>query len=838
MTIAILLAAGLSATRPEIVTAEFASEAEAERAQIAVAPLPEGRKLAFTSRWDDSAWPHVQRAEMFKRTGMTPMFFLNGDMKFFKEAVPKLKALGARFGNHTVNHPFLMESGVNRMFYEVVENKIRIECFTDMPNTSFVIPYNWGCALEPGRAAKLAKILVDNGIFVSSDWPLSATEQPASEWMPGFTFKGNDNQPNDREYHNGLSNSVADVAKKPDYPKVTFGIHSWCKPDGLLKQEKWINETLAEHKGDWWITDDAHYGAYRYEFWHAKTKKLGVKGKTATFEVLRHDPAFLGEVQPLTYTFIREGQPHTRNFVRVEPVKVSSRGGFDALPALPAKIDRMERGASAKFPGLALTVKVDEKKGELSYEFTGGAEVVAVVVNPAPMWSGGRILASGAKQTVRLGTASDLADYREGDRMYVVCVDFVKDGARGRLYATETVHGEKGRTGGTPRDEMLVLGPISPDEDDVEKWSKLSVPDATLPNLGEEINQYWRSMADKARCGFSGAAYIPWDASVSKEFKDAVGKAVPKDRPVFLAAVDFVCDADGEKDLLLNRAKWEKTSFWLNGKFVTAKGGQHRVVVKKGRNRIIYRWEWFQPWVPQACLISICDDKNVDKAVKFVAPKTEKRDCVFESDGFSVEFSPQGGFRSIEYAGKKLCSFGYESSKSLPVKKDYAPRATVASAADKIVCTREAPLGTKSDDFFEKVTYTVTRDAIVFEGEVCLREGVTWKGFNACSAIQTPASFYAGRRLKLVDAKGVEHEIDYPEAFDAKKCRIALPFKSLSNSEWKIELDGAQLVNFIDRRQWNNDSASLQLCPQGGLQWAGKVSDGRTYTWKWTISRN
>ena len=84
----------------------------------------------------------------------------------------------------------------------------------------------------------------------------------------------------------------------------------------------------------------------------------------------------------------------------------------------------------------------------------------------------------------------------------------------------------------------------------------------------------------------------------------------------------------------------------------------------------------------------------------------------------------------------------------------------------------------------------------------------------------------------------MEHEIDYPEAFDAKKCRIALPFKSLSNSEWKIELDGAQLVNFIDRRQWNNDSASLQLCPQGGLQWAGKVSDGRTYTWKWTISRN
>ena len=85
--------------------------------------------------------------------------------------------------------------------------------------------------------------------------------------------------------------------------------------------------------------------------------------------------------------------------------------------------------------------------------------------------------------------------------------------------------------------------------------------------------------------------------------------------------------------------------------------------------------------------------------------------------------------------------------------------------------------------------------------------------------------------------KGVAHEIDYPVEYDAKKCNITLQFKSLSNGEWKVELDGAQFVGFIDRRQWNNDSASLQLCPLGGLQWSGKVSDGRTYTWKWTISR-
>lgn len=824
-----LAAASLSATRAEIVTAEFASAAGAERAQIAIAPLPEGRRLAFTSRWDDSAWPHISRAEMFKRTGVTPMFFLNGDMKFYKEAVPQLKALGARFGNHTVDHPFLMESGVNAMFQQVVENKLRIECFADKPNTSFVIPFNWNCSLEPGRAAKLAKILVDNGIFVSSDWPLAATEQPASAWMPGFTFKGNDTRPNDGEFYRNLTNAVADVAKNPDYPKITFGMHSWCKPEGLLVQEKWLKHIVAEHKDDWWITDDAHYGAYRYEFWHAKAQKLGVKGKTAIFEVLRHDPAFLGEEQPLTYVF-----------GVAKPVKVSVRGGYASVPALPTKIDRMVRGASAEFPDLTLTVKVDERKGELSYAFTGAAKVLAVVVNPAPMWSEGRILANVAAKTVKLGKANPQADYHEGDRLYVVGVDFLKDGVRGRLYATETVAGAAKARGDTPRDTMRVLGPINLKDFDAAKVAALAMPEVTLPNFGDGIHQHWRSMADRQRCGFSAAAYIPWDSSVSAEFKNAVSRAEPKNKPTFLAAVDFICAADGEKDLLVNRAKWEPTVYWINGKCVESKGGHHRLAVKKGLNRLIYRWEWFQPWIPQACLLSVCDDQDVNKAVTFVAPKTAKRENVFTSDGFSVEFDSKGDFRSIEYAGRK--AFGgldYESSKSLVVKKDYVAKVTCKSSADKIVCTRECPFGTKSDDFAEKVTYTVTRDAIAFVGEMTVRQGVTWKGFNACASVQSPIPFYAGRTLRLVDANGATRTMDYPVEFEAKTCRLGVPpFVVLDNGEWKIELgEGTQLMGFTDRRQWNGNSASLQLCPRGGLQWAGKVSDGQTFVWRWKISK-
>lgn len=180
-------------------------------------------------------------------------FFLNHSESFAANEMPKIKEFGCRFGNHSWSHPFLMESGVNRIFREIVANKVWIESASDMPCTTFAMPYNWGCQLEPARAAKLAKILVDSGTFVSSNGPVSEGEQPPEEWFAGHHFN--------------------------------IG------------------------------TDDAHYGAYRYEFWHSKIAKTSVKGNVATFEVTRHDPAFLGAVQDLTYTF-----------GGIQPVKVESHG--------------------------------------------------------------------------------------------------------------------------------------------------------------------------------------------------------------------------------------------------------------------------------------------------------------------------------------------------------------------------------------------------------------------------------------------------------------------------------------------------------------------------------
>lgn len=608
--------------RTEKVTVTFATAAEAERAELTIATLYGDKPLAFTTRWDDTNPAHLPRMEMFKRLGLNGTFFLNDTKDFFGEGKPgtKIKTLGGRFGNHTISHPYLMESGVNRIFREVVGEKLRVESATDQPCTSFVIPFGWSCSLEPSRARKLAKILLDAGMFVASDYPIPETETLPWQWMACHKFGANDSDPSEEVFERGLKGALAEHGKNPNYPKITLGTHSWCKPEGLAVYEKCLKEKILS-RDDMWITDDAHYGAYRYTYYHTTVKKLGVEGKKAIFEVMRFDPAFLGELQPLTYLF---GD--------AKPVKIETEGGYTA-DDLPEQIDLADgtTGASAKFPGVSLKVDVDEAKGVLSYAFrnrqTARNEFVSLIAYPAPMWSKGRIVISGndamngiGMGTVALGERNLGTDYQSGDRYYAVQVDFVQNGRRQRLYAETTVKGDALDVGGTPRDATLVLGPLPMKDFDEEKWVRLSEPSTVLPHLGEKEGYHWRSMADKARVGFSAAAYIPWDGTVSREFKEAL-KAIPEKDPLFLAAVDFECEADGEKDLLIDASCRDAIPCYLNGERFEG-NGPCRIRVKKGVNRLIVRWHWYNPGQPRALLLSVCDDRDVEKAVKFISPKT------------------------------------------------------------------------------------------------------------------------------------------------------------------------------------------------------------------------
>ncbi len=228
----------ISSTKAETVTVTFATPADAQAAEMQIAPLYGNAPICFTARWDDSNSLHTKKAEMFHRLGLVATFFLNHSESFAANEMPKIKEFGCRFGNHSWSHPFLMESGVNRIFREIVANKVWIESASDMPCTTFAMPYNWGCQLEPARAAKLAKILVDSGTFVSSNGPVSEGEQPPEVWFAGHHFNIGDDDPSEDKFWRGVQSGIdANAANGGLYPKLTLGTHSGASEGVNERQE-------------------------------------------------------------------------------------------------------------------------------------------------------------------------------------------------------------------------------------------------------------------------------------------------------------------------------------------------------------------------------------------------------------------------------------------------------------------------------------------------------------------------------------------------------------------------------------------------------------------------
>lgn len=823
------------------VTATFPTEEDARAAVASIAPLPHGARTAFTSRWDDSNGAHVRRAGMYAELGLAATFFINGDRGFLGDAVPKIKALGHRFGNHTVSHPVMMESGVNAMFREVMLNRIAIEAASDLPVTSFAIPYNWNSPIDPTRAAELGAILVETGHFVSSDDPRADVAQPPERWMPGYKFNANDTKPDAALFEKNFASSVAKAMADSMHPKATFGIHSWCDADGLEIQKSCL-EAVKREKG-LWFTDDSRYGAYRYEFFHSRIRKAEVSGKTARFTVERFDPAYLGAAEPLSLRF---GPAMPVSAASGQGPLAKDQAGDWTLPhdsghGLPDGIGVADgSGACAKFPGISLSVTVDEDAGTLSYAFTadGGApvEMVNVVVNPAPMWTRRRINSSSPSASVPLGSRRAGEEYASGDRIYAVAVDFRRGGHRARLWATATVKGPTGAKAPVPRDTVLVLGPMDADDFDEGMWRARAVPGVTLPNVGERPSEYWRSMADPARTPNSAACFIPWEPREPQDFKDEVKRLCGAKRDVFLAAVDFICGEDGEKTLLLNREKWQETVFWINGEKTESKGGKFRIKARKGQNRLVVRWFWSMHRSPQTLLLAICEDGDLAKPVEFRACPVERRQGVFESDGFCAEFSASGALAKLSFKGETIVSgTPGRVDGGLPRDDGAKPKPVFRREGDALVCTVDAPSGT-SGPYRWRRTSVVSRDAVTVEWIVKVDDGVPWKGYAASAEMFFPAELFAGKSVAYVDARGNRTEGVFASSYDRGNDRTNFTAMEI-DGRWRFSVEGGSVVQLFDRRQWRQQTVNVKTVPSGGTNWGAPKADSREFIWRLRLDR-
>lgn len=822
----------------QTVTAAFASPAEASAATLSATPLPQGAKLAFTTRWDDSNWAHRSKAAMLRRAGCKGTFFLNENEKFFREVAPELLAGGHALGNHSLSHPFLTESAPNLVFREILRNRVLIESRCDTTVVSFVIPFNWGSPVDTERPSFIGNILVNTGHYVSSDWPLDAIGLPPDTWMPAHTFSADDGQPNAERFAQNLKKALDDAEKTPEIPRVAFGIHSWCKEDGERVQEACLRQVRGNP--DWFYGNDNEYGAYRYSALHGAIRKTGVSGSRATFEVERFAPSQLGSLQPLSLAF--SGADPTAVSVAGTALQADVRGLY-TLPhapewTLPKAVDlAAPDGTSAEIPGIRFTLAPDEKAGTLAATLRNDSAAdftdLCLVVNPPPAWEKGRItvrlprLAAGKThtETVALGTRAADPACREGLFYYAASLEFLAGTDRYRLWAeAETQHPKSVHAATTPRDCALTLGPFETERFDEAHWIAASVPGVKLDHLGRGLHEFWRSQADPERAAFSAIAYMPWGPTSEPSFIAAIRDFTNAHKATRLLALDFEVPADGTGMLITPLANWESAIFYLNGTKFERKGGRVEIPVRKGINRIILQAPIPNAYNANSFQMTVCRNDFRD-SFPCRRPDIVPYDWEYNAPPVLCDFFSDGRIRTLTLNGQRLLSdsilqgkFVYREAPDAPEhsiewkQADLAKDAAKFSrTADGFVCETRFPVAGADG----KPLYTVTERKLVkgqtllIEASACFERDAQVRGDLFETRLYWPVELFQGGTLTIGSGETAqrraftdnpaENRINAPHGFSVAS----------SAAKLGIQVPEGVVTGFFDRREWNQQTVNI-----------------------------
>ena len=431
----------------------FANAAEAERAKGWIAPLPDGARLSFGTRWDDTANSDVPKAEMLNTIGAKASFYFNGGadkQDAFAKLGGTLRDLGHAVGNHSQTHTYVQQLSPNGFCREVLDLRLMIERAINRTINSYVSPFGTQRNLiDPAQQPLFTKILVETGHYVTGDNPRADLGQPHVTWYPAYRFYANDEKPDPDELRKSAARMLAQALADPDAPRLTLGTHAWCGAAGNEIQRKFLAELCAGkpwvHQSDW------EYGAYRYQAINGSVRKVATKGGVATFEVTAFDPAALSSDVALSLKF--DPKP-----VRVGDLAAGANDTWklphaDGRTTVSAVDVADANGVSERFPGLTLALAADPAKDEATVVFTNGSKQplsrVFAVLHMPPVWRKLRqtcdvgTLAPGAvwKRTFALGKRAR-ADYAEDAAFWAASVDFASDGRVARLWARAETPGE------------------------------------------------------------------------------------------------------------------------------------------------------------------------------------------------------------------------------------------------------------------------------------------------------------------------------------------------------------------------------------------------------------
>ncbi len=421
-----------------------------------IAPVYDGHSWALSTRWDDSNPNALNIRRKMLENGIRGSFYLNSRTPEKPAGSLAQKLTGAdecSVGGHSSTHPHLEQLPANTAFRELMANRIALECLTDRPVNSLAFPFGgYQSKDNPEALHGITEAVLRTGYShcVYSGFVTRNRFLPAGVISTGWQVVPGDRKIEAEKFWASIERVRANEADSRKMSDCIFlGVHPWQQGEELER----LGEVMAKLRDwdDFWHCTQTEWAAY------AKQRR----GTTVTaaapgsYTLVRPAAYDLGNAIPLTLVFASADVRSAKVDGVDCPIRHADGKTYVNVPqaaqaGVPAKIDETDlEGCCGEFPGLNAKLAFDPATRMLTFTLanTGGALSDGLLtVSLPPACDPGMLrwqrpaLANGETWTAT--TAAPLireGEYWQGGTPYFAAqLDFVRDGQRGRLFATCT----------------------------------------------------------------------------------------------------------------------------------------------------------------------------------------------------------------------------------------------------------------------------------------------------------------------------------------------------------------------------------------------------------------
>lgn len=595
---------------------EFSGASAADRAELTMLPLLNGKQWAVSARWDDNTVrQNNNMTDTMNARGIKGTYYFNGPEKrpdevADLEGIRSMLAGGHSIGGHGWRHGYLGAMSGHGMMAAMTRPKIYWESVTDTPVCSYAFAFgSFASRIDDWHeSARLVGATLFRAGFCQV--ALDRYRQVTSEKTPLCTFI----QPSDGGGSvslraKNLAKLLADTELQAADPCIGFGIHAWTFA-GKFDQAD-ASFALVENNPDFWYCNQGEYGAYRVQFLNTEIKTER-DGSTLKVTLTRPELFDLIHTVPLTFDIqgveagdivaVRAGSaPVERDGTRFNLGHPDTQFAPEKTGLITNDGNRADPQAADADPDFGNLRGLLSKEGDtFRLSLVNGGEPledVRLTWRLPPAYNPGFVretlepLAGEASVERVFEPASDDHLLRFGRGFYVAQLDFRRDGKPGRLYlscrAPDQLNDPSYPAGGFVR-----LGPVPADQYRPEMLEALVKGDADSVTL-----------ADGSELSFGPITVAPM-TDVERQDTPLFEPDEYHPETIVLASLNRLRDSPHRAGVYIYRSTVEADgreavrvqtdersgvvqSVWLNGDEIYADGKAQSASLNKGKNDLL-----------------------------------------------------------------------------------------------------------------------------------------------------------------------------------------------------------------------------------------------------------